>query len=113
MLYEEWKRIFGIVYGQELVKAESDARALARLYHITEFTDLKSLLFAVHTYYALFMKLLAAELLSLQQGALLASIAEQLPALSGELLQSRVEELEKGTWFESQGIRNFLEDASA
>jgi hypothetical protein len=109
MLYEEWKRIFGIVYGQELVKAESDARALARLYHITEFTDLKPLLFAVHTYYALFMKLLAAELLSLQQGALLASIAEQLPGLSGELLQSRVEELEKGTWFESQGIRNFLE----
>lgn len=109
MLYEEWKRIFGIVYGQELVKAENDARALARLYHVTEFTDLKPLLFAVHTYYALFMKLLAAELLSLQQGALLASIAEQLPALSGELLQSRVEELEKGTWFETQGIRNFLE----
>lgn len=109
MLYEEWKRIFGIVYGQELVKAESDARALARLYHITEFTDLKPLLFAVHTYYALFMKLLAAELLSLQQGALLASMAEEMPALSGELLQSRVEDLEKGTWFESQGIRNFLE----
>ena len=109
MLYEEWKRIFGIVYGQELVKAEQDARALARLYHITEFTDLKPLLFAVHTYYALFMKLLAAELLSLQQGALLASIAEQLPALNSELLRSRLEELEKGTWFESQGIRNFLE----
>jgi hypothetical protein len=109
MLYEEWKRIFGIVYGQELVKAESDARALARLYHITEFTDLKPLLFAVHTYYALFMKLLAAELLSLQQGALLASIAEQLPALSGELLQSRMEELEKGAWFARQGIQNFLE----
>lgn len=35
MLYEEWKRIFGIVYGQELIKAESDARALARLYHIS------------------------------------------------------------------------------
>jgi len=109
MLYKEWKRIFGIVYGQELVKAESDAKALARLYHVTEFTDLKPLLFAVHTYYALFMKLLAAELLSLQQGALLASIAEELPALSGELLQSRVEDLEKGTWFETQGIRNFLE----
>jgi len=108
-LYEEWKRIFGIVYGQELVKAERDAQSLARLYHIAEFTDLKPLLFAVHTYYALFMKLLAAELLSLQQGALLASIAEQLPALSGELLQDRIEQMEKGTWFEAQGIRNFLE----
>jgi len=108
-LYEEWKRIFGIVYGQELVKAQRDAHALARRYHVTEFTDLKPLLFAVHTYYALFMKLLAAELLSLQQGALLASVAEQLPPLTGELLRSRLEELEKGTWFEAQGIRNFLE----
>jgi len=108
-LYEEWKRIFGIVYGQELVKAQRDAGALARRYHVTEFTDLKPLLFAVHTYYALFMKILAAELLSLQQGALLASIAEQLPALTGDLLRGRLDELEKGTWFEAQGIRNFLE----
>lgn len=108
-LYEEWTRIFGIVYGQELVKAQRDANALARLYHVTEFTDLKPLLFAVHTYYALFMKLLAAELLSLQQGALLASTAEQLPALGGEELLSRLREMEKGSWFEAQGIRNFLE----
>ncbi|HXG35898.1 MAG TPA: N-6 DNA methylase [Dehalococcoidia bacterium] len=108
-LYEEWKRIFGIVYGQDLVKAQRDAQALAKLYHVTEFTDLKPLLFSVHTYYALFMKLLAAELLSLQQGALLASIAEQLPGQSGEQLKSRLEELERGTWFEAQGIRNFLE----
>jgi hypothetical protein len=107
--YEEWKRIFGIVYGQDLVKAEKDAHALAERYQITEFTDLKPLLFAVHTYFALFMKLLAAELLSLQQGALLASIVEQLPALTGELLRTRLEELEKGTYFEAQGIRNFLE----
>jgi hypothetical protein len=108
-LYEEWKRIFGIVYGQELVKAQRDAQALARLYQVTEFSDLKPLLFAVHTYYALLMKLLAAELLSLQQGALLASVAEQLPALGGDVLRSRLGELEKGAWFEAQGIRNFLE----
>lgn len=108
-LYEEWKRIFGIVYGQELVKAQQDANALARFYHIQEFTDLKPLLFSVHTYYALFMKLLAAELLSLQQGALLPSLAEQLPSLPNEALRSRLGELEKNIWFEAQGIRNFLE----
>ena len=45
----------------------------------------------------------------MQQGALLASVAEQLPALPGDLLRGRLEELEKGTWFEAQGIRNFLE----
>ncbi|OGN95826.1 MAG: hypothetical protein A2Z77_04070 [Chloroflexi bacterium RBG_13_51_36] len=108
-LYEEWKRIFGIVYGQEIAKAQKDALALARLYHIDQFTDLKPLLFAVHTYYAFFMKLLAAELLSLQQGALLPSIAEQLPAAPSEVLQSSLHNLENNTWFEAQGIRNFLE----
>jgi hypothetical protein len=36
-------------------------------------------------------------------------MAEQLPALTGDQLRSRLEELEKGTWFEVQGIRNFLE----
>jgi len=108
-LYEEWKRIFGIVYGQEIAKAQKDALALARLYHIDQFTDLKPLLFAVHTYYAFFMKLLAAELLSLQQGALLPSIAEQLPAAPSKMLQSSLHNLENNTWFEAQGIRNFLE----
>jgi len=108
-LYEEWKRIFGIVYGKEIAKAQKDALALARLYHIDQFTDLKPLLFAVHTYYAFFMKLLAAELLSLQQGALLPSIAEQLPAAPSEVLQRSLDNLENNTWFEAQGIRNFLE----
>ena len=108
-LYEEWKRIFGIVYGQEIAKARKDALALARLYHIDQFTDLKPLLFAVHTYYAFFMKLLAAELLSLQQGALLPSISEQIPGAPSEVLQSSLHNLENNTWFEAQGIRNFLE----
>jgi SAM-dependent methyltransferase len=108
-LYEEWKRIFGIVYGQELTKAQRDANALARLYHIEQFTDLKPLLFSVHTYYAMFMKLLAAELLSLQQGALLPSIAEQLPAADSEALKNSLHNLENNTWFKAQGIRNFLE----
>ena len=108
-LYEEWKRIFGIVYGQEIAKARKDAFALARLYHVDQFSDLKPLLFAVHTYYAFFMKLLAAELLSIQEGALLPSIAEQLPAASSEILQSSLRNLENNTWFEARGIRNFLE----
>ncbi|MGD0355543.1 MAG: N-6 DNA methylase [Dehalococcoidia bacterium] len=109
MLYKEWQRILGIVYGQEINKTHKGSQALAKLYHLDDLTDIKPLLFAVHTYYALFMKLLAGELLSLQQGSLLASIAEQLPALNGTLLKKRIEQLEQGSWFEAQGIRNFLE----
>ena len=92
-----------------MAKAQKDALALSQLYHINQHTDLKLLLFSVHTYYAMFMKLLAAELLSLQQGALLPSIAEQLPASSSEVLRSTLNNLENNTWFKAQGINNFLE----
>ncbi|HAL61970.1 MAG TPA: hypothetical protein DCP08_06145, partial [Chloroflexi bacterium] len=55
--FKEWDRIFGIVYGQDISKAEKDATQLAKRYGVDMRVELKSLLFAVHTYYALLMKL--------------------------------------------------------
>ena len=83
-LFAEWERIFGVVYGQEMAKAEKDAGVLAKLYGIERPISLKPLLFAVHTYFALLMKLLAAELASLQPGPLFISFVSDLPALSDE-----------------------------
>lgn len=61
--FAEWDRIFGIVYGEELGKAESDAPELAALYRAVGDRKgaplLKPLFFAVHTYNALLMKFLA------------------------------------------------------
>lgn len=60
--FKEWDRLFGIVYGQDTVRAKKDARALAETYGLAQYHELKPLLFAVHTYYALLMKMLASEL---------------------------------------------------
>lgn len=107
--FREWDRIFGIVYGQDLAKAQRDAGELAEAYGIDRHAALKPLLFAVHTYYALFMKLLAAELASLQRGALISSFVAELPALPGRDLRRRLDDLENGGLFARLGIRNFLE----
>jgi len=108
-LFAEWERIFGVVYGQEITKAEKDAGVLARLYGIEQSISLKPLLFAVHTYFALLMKLLAAELASLQPGSLFTSFVSDLPALSDEDLKRKLVGLEDGGLFAQLGIKNFLE----
>jgi len=108
-LYAEWDRIFGIVYGQEVSKAVRDAKELAELYGVPLDADLKPLLFVVHTYLALLMKLLAAELASLQSGSLLVSPLVDLPSLPSGELHSRLSDLEDGGLFARLGIRNFLE----
>ncbi len=114
-LFDEWDRIFGIVYGEELDRAEQDAAKLAALYHIVPAGPaarpprLKSLFFAVHTYYALLMKLLAVELASLQSGALVGSLVASLPTLSDRQLHQELANLENGGTFALLGINNFLE----
>jgi len=108
-LYSEWDRIFGIVYGQEVSKAVRDAHELARLYAAPPRSDLKPLLFAVHTYFALIMKLLAAELVSLQGGYLLARPIADLPSLPSDELHRWLRDLEDGGLFARQGVHNFLE----
>lgn len=107
--FDEWERLFDIVYGQELGRAEDDARELAKLYGIGGKPELKSLLFTVHTYYALLMKFLAVELISLQGGMLVTSFASDLHALPESELKAKLADLEDGGQFNTLGIVNFLE----
>lgn len=106
--FAEWQRIFGIVYGQEIGKAESDARSLGKQFGIKE-PKLKEFLFAVHTYFALLMKLLAAELMTLQQGSMLQSFLQPLSSRSSDDFRKDLKDLEDGGLFSRQGINNFLE----
>ena len=107
--FAEWDRIFGIVYGEELGKAERDAPELAALYRAVSGAELKPLFFAVHTYYALLMKFLAVELASLQGGALVSSFVAALPAMPDKQLRRELTNLENGGTFALLGINNFLE----
>jgi methylase of polypeptide subunit release factors len=108
-LFAEWDRIFGIVYGEELHKAQKDAPQLAVLYNAVQDAELKPLFFAVHTYYALLMKFLAVELASLQGGALVGSFVTTLPTMTEKQLRRELANLENGGTFALLGINNFLE----
>jgi hypothetical protein len=107
--FKQWNMIFGIIYGQELERGDAAARELAKLYKIEDKPELKKLLFAVHTYYVLLMKMLAAELISLQEGSWFASFTADIEAAGDDLLKSKVENLENGGHFKQFNIVNFLE----
>ncbi len=109
MFFAQWDMIFGVIYGQELERGDAAAKELAELYGIDGKPDLKRLLFAVHTYYVLLMKMLAAELVSLQEGSWFASFTAEVEAASDAELKTKVQHLEDGGLFKQFNIVNFLE----
>jgi len=109
MFFAQWDMIFGVVYGQELERGDAAAKELAKLYKIDDQPHLKKLLFAIHTYYVLLMKLLAAELISLQEGSWFASFTADIEAAADDVVQQKIEYLENGGLFAQFNIVNFLE----
>ncbi|HUT53333.1 MAG TPA: N-6 DNA methylase, partial [bacterium] len=107
--FNEWDRIFGVVYGQELEKAENVADKVAMLYGMPQGIRLKNFLFAIHTYYALLMKLMALELVALQHESRMVSLVQDFSGLDDEALRLRLIDMENGQEFSERGITNFLE----
>ncbi len=108
-LYIEWKRIFGIIYGEEISKAKNYLKELADFYGF-QTEDLRKLLFSIHSYYALLMKMMAAEVLSLQTGSYFRSLVSEISLISTLDLKDKMRDLEeKGGFFKRYGISNFLE----
>ena len=107
-LYEEWKRIFShvVAYSPEKLKGIEEA------YGVKDHVDREKLFFAIHTYYTLVMKLLAAEIVTLYGDSLLWSYLRRLEESyykSTEVLKVELEDLEEGGIFAKLGIKNFLE----
>jgi hypothetical protein len=107
--FEEWDRIFGIVYGVDLDKANRHLPILQEAYGLDQSHSLKIVLFSVHTYYALLMKLLAAELVSMQRESLIDSYLADLPSADEAKLRRAVERIEDGDVFAHFSVQNFLE----
>lgn len=105
----QWEFTFGVVYGQETATAEKDVPELAAAYGLPGGSSLRATLFAVHTYFALLMKLLTAELLSLQPGSMTPAFVAQLTGLDPRTLLTRMMDLEGGGIFHALGVQNFLE----
>ena len=108
MLYEEWLRLFGAVYGEPSKVKKRAIAELATAYALED-DDIGRMLFAVHTYFALIMKLLALELVALQGGSVVEPFVTGLSGATDQDFESRFEELESGSVFRARGIENFLE----
>jgi hypothetical protein len=83
MLYEEWLRLFGAIYGEPSKVKKRAISELAEAYDLPD-DDIGRMLFAVHTYFALIMKLLALELVALQGGAVIEPFVAGLSAISDD-----------------------------
>ena len=111
VFFNEWKIHFSEVCGYNVDEPTEKIKRLAEEYGVS-IKGLKSanLLFSLHTYYALFMKLLAAELVSsvhqLPGGT---PLRRMMQAVTSEKLRRELEELEAGSVFRHFKITNFLE----
>jgi hypothetical protein len=108
--FNEWKRLFGIVYGEHFsTQQDKEVKTLSQIYKVGEEVDFQELLFSIHTYFALLMKLIAAELLTLREISFSSSFTSELTNISDDELKRRLEEIEDGGIYTKKGITNFLE----
>jgi hypothetical protein len=113
MLFEDWLRLFRQATGYTPEKLE-ELKKLKEEYGIDQKVDHNKLLFAIQTYYALILKLLAAEVVSLYSGgrfykSYIAELDDKYSSGGAEALREALRELESGGIFKQFGIENFIE----
>lgn len=107
-LFTDWKRVFSQICSYSPTKL----KGLESKYGLTKKNvDVERLLFALHTYFALVMKLLAAEVAStyVPSGESYLKKLEESYYKGYQSLGNELEDLEKGGVFVELGINNFLE----
>jgi len=112
VFFNEWKRLFGIVYGEHFdASKKEEAEALSTYYRVGKETDFQELLFSVHTYFAYLMKLIALEILTLRDptAAIEETYALRLTHADREKFKKELEDMESGGQYARRGISNFLE----
>jgi methylase of polypeptide subunit release factors len=109
ILFEDWKRVFSQVcaYSKEKLSGLVDYYNLKN-----QNIDVEKLMFSIHTYYTILMKLLTSEIVSLYSDSLITSYLKSLEEAylkdKKELL-NQLKEIEEGGIFRKLGIKNFLE----
>lgn len=107
--FQQWKILFSEVCGYDVENPSDKIRELANSYSIPiQGLRPAELLFVLHTYYALFMKLLAAEIVSFFR-QLPSPLEKMIQAPTSNKLRREVEDLEAGSIFRHFNITNFLE----
>ncbi len=107
--FSQWKILFGVVCGYDVDNPTDKIKKLADFYGVpTKGLKAAELLFAVHSYYAIFMKLLAAEVVAFFH-RLPTPLQRMLKAPTSAALRREMEDLEAGSIFRHLKISNFLE----
>lgn len=110
MLFEDWRRVFSQVCAYSKSKMEK----LIDYYGLKEQKDVdtEKLMFAVHTYYTIHMKLLTSEIVTLFADNLLGSYLKRIEEAYNrgpDTMLLELQDLEEGGIFTMVGIKNFLE----
>jgi len=112
-LFEDWMRLFKQATGYDPEKLKG-LRDLALDYGIRGEVNYDALIFAIQTYYAFIMKLLAAEVVYLYGGgrfykSYIAELDDKYTSSGVEALRDALAELESGGVFKRVNYENFLE----
>ena len=109
VFFSQWKILFGEVCGYDVENLSDKLKKLAEFYGVKGKPHPGHLLFALHTYYALLIKLLAAEIVSFFNPWMTRQVEKLQNATTPAKLRRELEELERGGIFHTMGITNFLE----
>jgi hypothetical protein len=107
--FSQWKILFGEVCGFDVDDPSDKIKKLADSYGVPR-KGLRpaELLFSVHSYYAIFMKLLASEIVAFFH-RLPTPLQKIMQAPTSAKLRREMEDLESGSIFRHLNITNFLE----
>lgn len=108
MFFRQWRILFGEVCGYDVQRPGRRMERLSLHFGVASAQPVE-LLFAIHTYYALLMKLLAAHVASFFQRIGTSPLEDISRAPSTSSLKLRLQTLEDGGIFRHLGITNFLE----
>jgi len=106
--FSQWKILFGEVCGYDVEGKNTKIQKLGEHYGIPD-AQPAELLFAIHTYYAIFMKFLAAEIAGSFSPLGLSTLKACVGAPSSAALRREMESLEQGGIWSQLKITNFLE----
>jgi hypothetical protein len=106
--FGQWRILFGEVCGYDIEGQSAKIKKLADHYMVPD-PNPAELLFAVHTYYALFIKLLAVEIILSFDPLMPSFLKKCIHAPTSAKIRMVLEDLERGGLWPRLGISNFLE----
>lgn len=108
VLFGQWKLLFSEVCGYDITRQQKKVLKLAKHYGISRAKPAE-LLFAVHTYYSIFMKFMAAQIGTSFETLATSVVRKCATSSTPAALRREMNNLEQGSLWAQLGITNFLE----